>query len=112
MLIGAASYTVKRKEGGEYVNGVWVSGKETSFVIVASIQPFSGKDLLIMPEGMRSKKPVKVFTKHILRTADIEDNPDSIMYGGKPYQLAVTQYYNVNAPLPHGCYVAYASEVE
>lgn len=112
MLLGASSYVIKRKQGGEYVNGLWVEGTTQSIVIVASIQPFSGRDLLIMPEGLASRKPVKVFTKTYLETADVSKQPDQIIYRNEVYTIVRTQFYNDFAPIPHNCYIAYTSEVE
>jgi len=67
--------TVYRSAGGDYNDvGEWeASGLDTSFAIVGSVQPLSGRDRELLPEGVRSDQVVKIYTETALRT-DSEDD--------------------------------------
>jgi hypothetical protein len=61
--------TVKRKTAGSYVNGFWVAGTDTTLTIKASVQPLSGKDIELLPEGKRLAGGYKLFTNDSLKVA-------------------------------------------
>ena len=61
--------TVKRKTAGSYVNGFWVAGTDTTLTIKASVQPLSGKDIELLPEGKRLAGGYKLFTNDTLKVA-------------------------------------------
>lgn len=54
---------------GGYVDGVFQPGGTTNFDIVISMQPFSAKELLILPEGERTRRHMKGYTATRLYTA-------------------------------------------
>ena len=67
--------TVYRSAGGDYNDaGEWeATGPDTSFAIVGSVQPLSGRDRELLPEGVRSDQVVKIYTETALQT-DSEDS--------------------------------------
>jgi hypothetical protein len=83
------TYTVTRLGEGSIVAGRYVDGASSTFEIIASIQPTNGRDLLRLPEGLRTKQLLSVWTDTPLRTADAPSGPkaDVITYQGRQFQV-------------------------
>ena len=60
-LLGALGLSVTRTDGS-YVDGVWTPGVASTFAIEGSIQPMSGRELLLLPEGQRSRGAWTLYT--------------------------------------------------
>ncbi len=66
---------------------------DSTFPIVASIQPATGKDLQRLPEGLRTSEVLAVWTKTFLRvlgTVQVSGNrqpPDTLVYESETYQI-------------------------
>lgn len=70
-LLGAATITRRRRAAGtRAATGYWTPGAATDTSIVASVQPATGEDLQVLPEGLRTARGIRVFTSSELRTAD------------------------------------------
>lgn len=110
--VGAASYKAKRYLEGEYVDGLWVQGDTKWIRIVASIQPFTGEELLSLPEGMRSRRPVQIWSQQRLRTGKTNVEPDEVLYEGEWYEIQEIDSHNSRAPISHGLYVGLRKEIE
>lgn len=56
--------TVKRRATGDYdATGFFkVSGSDTEFTIIASVQPMTGSEMLLLPENRRELETKKIFT--------------------------------------------------
>ena len=80
----ASTYTVTRRAAGAYVNGRHQPGTTSSFTIQAAVMPLSGRDLLRLPEGMRSSELLSVFTPTKLQLAG---QPDTIAIGDGTYEV-------------------------
>jgi hypothetical protein len=63
---------------------------DSTFEIVASIQPLSGKDLQQLPEGMRTERTKKIYTQTELFTAEVSAStvPDRLSYDGVDYLVS------------------------
>lgn len=71
MLLGAVTITRRRVAAGSRgSDGRWTNGASTDTSIVASVQPAGGEDLQLLPEGLRSRRAVKVYTTTELEVAD------------------------------------------
>lgn len=83
------SLTVKRRAAGALVAGRWVDGAESTFSIVMSVQPAGDKELMILPEGQRTKRVVKGYTATFLQTANKALNlvPDRVVYDGVDFEV-------------------------
>lgn len=57
------------KTEGAYVNGFWIEGSEVTTTIKASVQPISGKDVELLPEGKRLNESFKLFTDSELKVS-------------------------------------------
>jgi len=56
-----AARIVKRKFGGQYLEGVWVEGTETEMTLILGIQPASPEVILNLPEGRKTRPTFVVF---------------------------------------------------
>lgn len=79
---------ITRIGAGEYVNGVFVPGVESTIVILASVQPVTAQDIATPPEGKRLSDYVKIYTSSELQVlnevAGLE--PDQLVWRGHTYE--------------------------
>lgn len=98
--------TVKRPATGSYVKGEYVpDDASTEIVIIASVQPASGRALEALPEGRRNSESYMLFTDIKLYTAEVSasKNPDLVVINSedfevvnvKSYQSGVISHYQV-----------------
>lgn len=93
--------TLKRKAAGTYVNGRWVPGSVTTSSIRATVEPMKPQELQILPEGLRSRLPIYIYTNEELKTASVADSkePDILTYNDLDYE--VHQVQNWTQMIPH-----------
>jgi hypothetical protein len=70
-MLASGSYTVTRPVAASLVDGWAVPGLSAvqTFAIVASVQPASGRDVERLPEGLRDRETMALFTATELRVA-------------------------------------------
>jgi hypothetical protein len=51
----AGQYRVTRTLAGDYPSGQYVPGSTSTFNITASVQPFSDRSTVVLPEGVRTE---------------------------------------------------------
>ena len=86
----SSSFTLKRKSTATtYVNGKAVPGSTATSTIVASIQPLSGQEMLLLPEARRTSQAVVIYTATPLRVANSVAGLDAdiITYSGSDYEI-------------------------
>lgn len=78
---------ITRYKPGRYIERKWCDGGCSTFQVVASIQPMSGRERLLLPEGDRSREFVHIWTSSPLQLGDIEKKTrgDSFDWNGKTY---------------------------
>lgn len=77
---------VIRTDIGSFVNGVWVDGSETFFIIRANVQPVPAIVMETLPEGYRTKSAFILYTNtELLTSEDNKNNPDIVILYGKRY---------------------------
>lgn len=82
------TYTVTRAGGpGSYVDGVFVPASTSSTSVLAMVAPLDGRELLRLPEGLRSKELKQVFTIAALRVSAAEERPDVVSIDGDSWQV-------------------------
>ena len=91
-----SAQTVMRQTGGGYVRGEWVDGTQAVVTIYGSVQPVSGQELLVLPEGRRTSEVVKVYTDSELNTSEIGQDPDRMMWRGHLYEIAMKAPHQSN----------------
>jgi len=90
-------YTLRRYDPGIYVKGRWEPGSTfTETQIVASIQPSTGKEREILPEGERTKEVIRIYTKYGLRQPIEQQNVkgDRISYKGRSYEVRMVETWD------------------
>lgn len=92
---GDGTYNVLRRSQGTYdANGRYSGpGASTTLRIVASVQPVSGRDLVVVPVGQRTDEARVIYTATQLLTRTPTREPDVITVGGEPYAV-----YRVDGP--------------
>lgn len=100
-----SSFTIRRKTAGSYVNGFWVEGSESTFVIQASVQPVTGLELQALPEARRNSQVVKFYTDTLLLTAspDGATNPDILEAFGFDFEVFEVQPWQSNVISHYKC---------
>lgn len=102
-FVAPVSLTVHRKATGSFVKGQYVpAGSETTFAVTnASVQPLSGRELQLLPEGYRTRQTLKVYSDVELRSADAEAGreADRFDYLGEQFEV-----YSVQDWVDHGNY--------
>ncbi len=98
-LNGKVSVTVSRAAGGAYVKGVWVASTRSSLTIVANIQPvLKSTEVMMLPEGERSKETIKLYTTTTLYQRVEGDNSiegDLIEWDGKTWEVCKVIEYKM-----------------
>lgn len=93
-LSGAPTATVTRGAAGTYTAGRLTPGAtSTTPLAVVAVQPASGRDLLRLPEGLRTRETIAIWTSDELRTAnETTGTPaDVVGYGGASYQVELVE---------------------
>lgn len=74
---------------GGYVDGVYQPGATTTFAAIMSVQPLTGKELLLLPEGQRTRLHVKGYTRTELKTADQAESKkaDRVSYADTEFEV-------------------------
>jgi hypothetical protein len=80
-------YTITRTAAGSYTNGRYTAGAESTFTIIASIQPVTGRDLADLPEGQNGDEVRVVFTITELLTRAPGQEPDVITIFGEDFYV-------------------------
>ena len=104
-LVGRRTYTVTRVSAGEYVNGRWVEGTESTFEVTGNEQPSGPQEIKMLPDSFRSKDVRLFMTTTNLRTVQESGgtNPDKVTIDGvrfdihkkKSYQMGPRQHYEL-----------------
>lgn len=78
----AVDVSLKRKATGSYdANGDFVAGGETTSTIRSAIQPASGRQLMDLPEGIRSEARWLAWSRSEIRL------DDTLVHSGSNYRV-------------------------
>lgn len=80
-------FTVTRKGASTYTNGRASSPVPTTFATKLVVQPVSGRELERLPEGLRERELLSVWSPVELRTGAEEHEPDTIAIDGATYSV-------------------------
>lgn len=80
---------------GMRIGGRWVPSASVTAGVTASVQPASGHEKLLLPEGMRSRDAITVFSTSELRPLDRSGGkpPSVIQWKGRRYSVEVLNDY-------------------
>ena len=85
------TYTVRRLAAGALVLGRWTPGASANFSIDAVVQPLTGNDLKMLPEGFHTANTRRVWTETPLKVTEDGSEPDTIEIGGEDYRVIQSQ---------------------
>jgi len=91
-LLGSGTYTVTRPSAAtSLVDGRRVAPATTTFTVVASVQPSSGRSIDRLPEGLRARESMDVWTATKLQPASPETGleGDRIAIDGSVYEVQI-----------------------
>ena len=111
--LGEVTMTVTRKLPGSYVapDDAWVDGGETTFDLVASVQPVTPQLAEMLPEGSRESARFSMYAEvdqPVLYTVDIDEGrrPDRVEYNGRSYWTqSIGDWTTDSDGIPHYEYV-------
>jgi hypothetical protein len=109
-ILGAASFSVQRVAAGSLVNGRWVDGASSTFDIVGSWQPMSGRQREQLPELYRTRETAKLLcdpAQTRLSPVDVtaKTRQDVIVRGGRRYEIiAIEDWTDHAGPTAHIAY--------
>ena len=103
MILGQETLSVSRDPGGSFVDGRYVRGTPSVISIEAGVQSLGGKELQVLPEGLRERDSRFLLTETELQTVSKNTNPpvdaDVVTIDGKEYR--VHQVMPVRSVIPH-----------
>lgn len=104
-ILGEEPITRRRyAAGARGSDGAWVRGASTDTTIQAGVQPANSRDLYHLPEGLRQRDPIKLYTDSaVLRTADQHSqvDADEVVVDGVVYEVQSVGRQRAAAPLPN-----------
>jgi hypothetical protein len=88
-----ATVSVIKGSAGTYTKGRFTAGATTTVTQTVSIQPMSGKERQLLPEDIRTKNTVKIYSREQLKTTDVAGkvSADKVVYKGVTYEVAVSE---------------------
>jgi len=82
--------TIRRGVAGSSVKGRYSPGATSDTAgVTASVQPISGDELERLPEGIRSRRPAKIYTETELKQKDTTAGtpPDLIIWDSETWEV-------------------------
>jgi hypothetical protein len=104
--LSTGTYTVTRRAVGAYSDGRWTPGGTSSFSIIASIQPVSGRLLLALPENERTEEQRVVYTITELRTRIGAADPDVVTIDGDAWEVSRVDRWQAFGAVHYRAFVA------
>lgn len=85
-----------RKTQGQYVDGEWVEGVESTVTLEVNIQPLKEAELMLLPEADRGKQWWKIYCAEQIRMdkqGDTGWDADEFVYQGDRYKVMKVENY-------------------
>lgn len=82
--------TIRRGSSGSSTKGRYTPGATSDTTgVVASVQPITGDELERLPEGIKSRRPAKLYTKTEVKQKDTaaQTPPDQIIWAGETWEV-------------------------
>jgi hypothetical protein len=76
------------------VHWKWIAPRTSSFTITASVQPVTGRDLDRLPEAMRAKEVLEIYTATELLTSSATQDTDHVSIDGDSYEVHTVERWN------------------
>lgn len=86
--LGGVAVTRLRAAVGGYMNGYWQAGTPVTDAITCSIQPMTGRDLQVLPEGQRADEVQVFYSTSELRTREPQQwDADTLLFAGVTWRV-------------------------
>ena len=111
LALSNGTYQVTRFAADSYdAEGRLVKGAGSAVQVVASVQPVNGRDLLRLPEGLRTKELRALFATSALQTANevAGTRADQVLIGADTYEVQTVEDWSTSG----GFWKAIAAKVE
>ncbi len=108
-LAQGGPFTVTRTAEGDFGDdSVYTSGAQTTFTIVASIQPVTGRELQDrdLVDTQRGDEVCVVYTTTELRTRKKDNDPDVITYRDEPWTVTKVEQFDAFGETHYRAYIA------
>lgn len=91
--LGMRSVVVTRRGAPTVTKGRVTPPTPTTYSVNANVQPLSGSELLRLPEGLRTRETVALWTDVDLRTADESAGvlADTVAINGRTYEVELVE---------------------
>lgn len=93
--------TVQSSPVGSYVDGIWVEPVRTSMTVIASVQPLTAKEVMLLPEGDRQKEALKLYSTYRFKTQKdgTMETSDYVVIDGRTYMVVACTDFAVHSSL-------------
>lgn len=81
---------LRQNSTGYYDKGKWVEPETLSEeIIYASVQPLTGREIDLVPQGRRNCDSAKLISESALNTVEVNNNsnPDIVVLNGERYEV-------------------------
>lgn len=86
--LGGVAVTRLRAAVGAYANGYWQAGTSVTDAITCSVQPMTGRDLQVLPEGQRADEVQVFYSNSELRTREPQQwDADTLLFAGVTWRV-------------------------
>lgn len=79
--------TIEQYGLGARINGRWKEGTPETISVKASIQALNGREHAALPEGVRDREAVEIFTRVELHGTADGANSDIVNYRGRKWRI-------------------------
>ena len=95
-LFSSGTYVVTREGGvGSIADGDWTPAATGTINIDAGVQPLSGNDLKMLPEGQHAENMMKLYTSTELYTVRGDIGPDLVAINGFSWKVTNVRRYTI-----------------
>lgn len=98
-IFGTGALTVTRRGAATLSAGFWTPGTTSTITLTdAVVHPLTGRQLEALPEGLRTREPLAVFSATALRTAaePAGVGADTFTWGGVTYEVQTVENWAAN----------------
>ena len=100
-LGAVGAVTVRRKAAGAWnqATGLYVEGAESSELWDAVVQPSTPKEIERLPENLRTREAITLFTRDRLLTSDVSqsEKPDLVIWDGRTWEVQISEDWTAQA---------------
>ena len=93
---------IRRAPGAYNSSGIYIPGAETTITTEGSAQPFTPRDMLMLPGGGDNRERIKIYTATEVKQKAPGQSADLVVINGRTWEVdAVEDYTMPGATIPH-----------